>query len=109
MNRARFRFGFGPALLLVGCAPGLPQPTAAQLAVAQRTEPNTTLEDLSRGRASYTAKCGSCHALREPESLPAGDWRRVVDEMKQQQGVHLTPTEDRDIVRYLTAVAGAAH
>jgi cytochrome c5 len=93
---------------LVACAPGLPQPTAAHLAVAQRTEPTATLEDLARGRASYAAKCGNCHALREPHSLAAGDWQRVVDEMREKQSVHLTPQENRDIVRYLDAVAGSA-
>ena len=107
MSLLRPRFALGFVWLVHACTPGLPEPTAAHLAVARQTEPNATLDDLSRGRGSYAAKCGNCHALREPHTVPAGDWQRVVSEMQEKQGVRLTPQENRDIVRYLDAVAGA--
>jgi mono/diheme cytochrome c family protein len=94
---------------LTACAAGLPEPTEAHVSAAKAEDPSATLEDLSRGRASYTAKCGGCHALRDPVSLSPSEWRHEVDEMQTKQGVRLTPQETKDILRYLDAATRVAN
>jgi mono/diheme cytochrome c family protein len=95
------------ALVMAACTAGLPHPTSAHLSVAQQSEPQVSLGDLERGRSLYLAKCGSCHALRDPKSVPAGQWQHEIDQMETKQGVHLTPAESHDIFRYLAAVSSA--
>src|SRR5262245_42409070 len=91
------------SLTLWACTSGLPEPSAAHVAAAQKEEPSATLDDLSRGRTLYAAKCSGCHALRDPVSLNTEQWRHEVDEMQTKQGVRLTPQETKDILRYLDA------
>lgn len=95
------------SVLVASCAAGLPEPTSEHLRVAQRSEPNLSLEDLSRGRRMYVSNCGGCHALRAPESLPAERWQHELDEMERKQGVKLSAETARDIMRYLTSVSQA--
>jgi mono/diheme cytochrome c family protein len=77
------------------------------LAAARLTEPNLSLEDLQRGRATYIQRCGGCHALRSPGERPAEDWPIQVQRMQTQHQVRLTPEEQRDILRYLAAASRA--
>jgi mono/diheme cytochrome c family protein len=98
-------FGLG----LVACASGgLPQPTAAHLSVAQSSDPQVTLDDLSRGRSLYGARCGGCHQLPDPARPPSAGWQREIDEMKDKQGVRLSGADSHDILRYLDAVSSVA-
>lgn len=87
--------------LALGCAAALPEPTAAHLARARESEPQLTLDDLTRGRSVYAGKCSGCHALIQPDAVTASSWPSQVDEMQAKQGVKLTPGEERDLVRYL--------
>lgn len=104
-RRAWLLIGLG--LTLAACGAGLPQPNDQHLAFARQSEPNTTLADLSRGRSLYTQKCGGCHALRAPESVPAKEWRHEIEEMQIKQGVRLNGQEVEDINRYLAAVSAS--
>jgi cytochrome c5 len=94
---------------LAACAPGLPRPTQAHVAAAQERDPTATLADLERGRSTYAAKCGGCHALRDPVSLNSDAWHHEVDQMQTKQGVRLAPQETRDILRYLDATTRVAN
>jgi mono/diheme cytochrome c family protein len=94
--------------LLAACAQGLPEPTAAHVAAAQKTAPEATLSDLTRGRSRYQAKCGSCHALRDPTQAPAAGWQHEIEEMRSRQGVVLSAGEARDILLYLDSVSRVA-
>lgn len=98
----------GLGLTLVACSAGLPQPNDRHLSIAKQSEPNATLADLSRGRALYAQKCGGCHALRAPQSVPPDQWRHEIEEMQTKQGVHLKNQEVDDINRYLAAVSASA-
>jgi mono/diheme cytochrome c family protein len=102
------RVGLAVAALVAGCAGGLPEPTPAHVAAAQASAPDATLADLSRGRSRYQAKCGSCHALRDPTQAPAEGWQHEIDEMRTRQGVVLSAGEARDILLYLDAVSRVA-
>ena len=79
----------------------LPEPTVAQLTLAQVEEPALSLQDLQRGRSLYTKRCGSCHMLRPPEERAPDAWADEVTRMQRAHGVRLTEDEKRDIVRYL--------
>lgn len=100
-----------PLCCLAACAStgGLPRPTAQHVEVARAADPKVTLEDLSRGRTLYGARCGSCHALKDPAVAPQEGWQHELDEMEEQHGVRLTATDTRDIVRYLDAMSRAGH
>jgi mono/diheme cytochrome c family protein len=89
----------------MACAGGLPEPTAADVLVARRDAPEVTLEDLQRGRAMYSRRCASCHALKEPSSLAPDDWAAAVEKMRAKQGVRLSDEEAKDIVRYLSTAS----
>jgi mono/diheme cytochrome c family protein len=108
-RRALFAFGVmaSSALASVGCVSALPEPTPGQLAAARATEPDLSLEDLQRGRATYIQRCGSCHALRSPNERSAEAWPLEVQRMQTQHQVRLTPDEQRDILRYLGAASRA--
>lgn len=54
---------------LAGCTPSLYVPTDEDAA------PGTTREELQQGRELYVHKCGSCHALRLPESYTVPEWQ----------------------------------
>lgn len=108
--KTRIGSSFGASLVAVGmtlaaCSAGLPHPTSQHLNVARQSEPNVSLADLDRGRSLYVQKCGTCHALRDPGSLPPGQWRHEIDEMESKQGVRLKSNESEDIYRYLAAVS----
>jgi mono/diheme cytochrome c family protein len=94
--------------LALGCTEGLPRPTSAQLDAARRNDPSITLDDLSHGRSLYVARCGNCHRLREPNSLPPDAWAHTVAEMQEKQGVRLSPEEARDVVRYLESASAVS-
>jgi mono/diheme cytochrome c family protein len=79
----------------------LPEPTVAQLTLAQAEEPALSLPDLQRGRALYIKRCASCHALRPPEERAPDAWPDEVTRMQREHGVRLTEDDKRDIVRYL--------
>jgi mono/diheme cytochrome c family protein len=93
------------ALVLVACAAALPEPTAADLALARADDPDVALADLERGRAVYGKRCGSCHALRSPAERPPEAWPVEVTRMQTAHAVRLTTDEERDIVRYLRAAS----
>ena len=109
--RRRARLGLGvmasSVLASVGCVSALPEPTPGQLAAARATEPELSLEDLQRGRATYLRRCGSCHALRSPSERSAEAWPVEVQRMQTQHQVRLTLEEQRDILRYLGAASRA--
>src|SRR5256885_30103 len=61
---------------------------AAHLVAARRDDPEASLADLQRGRITYSRRCGSCHALREPGSVAPEAWGGMVEKMRKTEGVH---------------------
>ena len=90
---------------VIGCAVALPHATEADAARVSGTYPGTTRPELERGRALYVERCAGCHQLREPASQTPRAWPRLVTEMKNDHGVHLTSDEERRIVAYLVSVS----
>jgi len=101
----RERTAFACAALLLSCASTLREPTAADAALLRTRYADASLEDLSRGRTRYIARCAGCHALKSPSSVTRESWRAEVRQMREKFGVRLDPAEGEAIVRYLEAVS----
>jgi mono/diheme cytochrome c family protein len=70
---------------------------------ASRERPETTLEELERGRALYLSRCTACHQPIAPEKFSAAEWPAHVVEM--QERARLKP-EDVDLIQlYLVTMA----
>jgi len=91
-------------LALSGCA-SLPQPTPADVARAQQTHPEVTLESLTQARKTYVKTCSGCHALHLPTEFPAHKWPSLVQEMVTVQKVKLTGEQRQQIEEFLLAMA----
>lgn len=92
----------------LGCAAGLPEPTAAQVAAAASRGQTVSLEELRRGRSLYAERCSGCHALKHPTEHPPDVWPREVEEMREKQGVRLSAAEIGFIVSYLSSASALA-
>jgi mono/diheme cytochrome c family protein len=90
---------------LLGCVATLPHPTDADALRVSNTFPGTTQPRLEHGRSLYVERCAGCHELREPASEAPLAWPRLVAEMRDDHGVHLTRDEEQGIVSYLVSVS----
>jgi mono/diheme cytochrome c family protein len=90
-------------MVVLGCAPGLPQPEPADARAAQTAFPGTTEVDLERGRTVYVRRCAACHRLHRPGELPPARWPTVVGQMTAR--AKLSPTDAADVTRYLVVMA----
>jgi len=93
------------AALLVACASGLREPTAADADFLRARYADASLAGLRQGRALYVARCAGCHALQSPSSLAPEKWRGEVRQMREKRRVVLDETASEAIVRYLEAVS----
>ena len=97
------------ALVLVGgataCEATLPQANAADAARVAARFGNPSLSELQQGRSLYLARCGTCHALRDPRSESAEAWSAQVRDMRTNKGVLLSPDEERRITAYLVSIS----
>src|SRR4051812_47010986 len=64
------------ALAVASCGPSpVPRVSPELVAVAQQGDATASAADLERGRAIYTARCSTCHALPRPIDYDAPTWR----------------------------------
>jgi Dihaem cytochrome c len=89
--------------IAVGCATAVVQPTREDAIWASGLWPETTLEDLQRGRTLYVRKCAGCHNLHRPDEYSADRWRALVAEMRKEAKV--SGEEEALIVKYLSAAS----
>lgn len=92
-----------PVLIAIGCATAVVQPTREDVTWASGLWPETTLEDLQRGRTLYVGKCAGCHHLHRPDEYSADRWRTLVDEMRKEAKV--SEEEGALILKYLSAAS----
>jgi mono/diheme cytochrome c family protein len=104
---SRFEFAsLLAAFALAACASALPPlPSAADATRVQARFTGSSVESLREGRTLYLARCGSCHALRDPSSLPPDAWAGEVRDMRTSKGVRLNPEDEQRITAYLVAVS----
>jgi cytochrome c5 len=93
------------ASALAACASALPPlPSAADATRVQARFTGSSVESLREGRTLYVGRCGSCHALRDPSSLPPDAWAGEVRDMRAK-GVRLNSEDEQRITAYLVAVS----
>jgi len=71
-------------MLLIGltaCATMVPEPTPAQLEIAQNRWPTATLAELTEGRRIFVNQCSGCHNLPPPSELTPAEWPATIQEM----------------------------
>jgi mono/diheme cytochrome c family protein len=83
----------------------LPEPNNADVARAEARFGHADLAQLQEGRRLYLARCGTCHALREPLSLEPDAWVAQVHDMRVNKGAHISPTEETRIDEYLVSIS----
>lgn len=86
---------FGILLGLAGCTASLYIPTDEDALMS------TAREELLKGRELYVQKCGSCHALRLPESHTVSEWQQKLQEMAPR--AHLSDQEQDLIWKFILA------
>src|SRR5664279_3348718 len=82
---------------LLGCEAALPHATDADAVRVTASFPGATVPRLEQGGALYVERCAGCHQLREPASETPLAWPRVVAEMRDEHGVHLTRDEEQGL------------
>jgi mono/diheme cytochrome c family protein len=95
--------GAAVCLVLAACA-GSPVPRVSPelLQAAQRERPETTADDLERGRQLYVTSCGTCHELPAPRDYRPEAWPGWLDTMGPK--AKLTYAQRADVLRYVQAV-----
>ena len=91
--------------LASACTEGMRHPTAADATRVEARYPQSSQASLEDGRRLYVQRCGGCHALREPASLPPDAWPNRVEEMQRDKGVRLSSDDAASITAYLVALS----
>ena len=87
------------------CSSGFPPlPSAADATRVQGRFAGSNVESLREGRSLYVARCGTCHALRDPASLSADAWPEQVHDMRIK-GARMSDEEEQRITAYLMAIS----
>lgn len=90
------------ALPLMACATPLPHASVLQAERAAQRWPGLTQNDLELGRATYLARCGSCHRHYEPKEYSAAHWTTQIQEMGGR--AKLTAAQSEAVLKYLLSV-----
>ncbi len=57
-------------------------------------------ETIALGKQTYTAKCGKCHSLKEPQTYDAPKWVKIVDWMAPK--AKLNAAEKENVLAYVS-------
>jgi hypothetical protein len=93
------------AAVLFSCGASLPPPNNSDASAAGSRWPGTSLDQLREGRRTLLARCGTCHSLKSPTSLPKHAWEETVNRMRNKHGAKIDDEEAANITRYLYAMA----
>ncbi len=87
---------------LTACATMVPEPTPAQLEIAQNRWPAVTLAQLSQGRKIFVNQCSGCHNLPPPAELTPQEWPATIQEMGAEYA-KLSQTDIELITKYVVS------
>lgn len=104
MRTRRLSWVFLGALATAACAT-LPHPTPVDADRARGLYPEASLDTLTQGRAVYVDKCAGCHSLKLPDSQPAHEWPKLLDEMQHDEEVELAAADRHLIEQFLVTMA----
>lgn len=77
-------------------------PGNTELAIAQKTWPNASLQSLESGRVIYTTKCNTCHELKTINNRSEAEWKHEIDDMSPK--AKLTAAEKELLTQYILSV-----
>ena len=93
------------AVTVLACSSAIPHPTNQDEARAIQHWPDASFDQLETGRTAYVRKCGGCHNLYLPGTVPSSDWPEVVESHSTDKGLKLNENTEQSIVRYLVIVS----
>ncbi len=56
-------------------------PTKSNTAAVSTTEVSESVASIPDGEKTYTAKCGSCHKLKDPGNFTLKEWKPIMKSM----------------------------
>ncbi len=65
----------------------LPQPTPADVQVANQKWPDASLETLQAGRKALVARCSGCHTVPLPSEFSPAEWLPILADMHDEAKV----------------------
>jgi len=74
-------------------------PTEKELTVAQKSWPNTTLEELKEGNTIYRNDCSTCHKNFEVTRFGEAKWKKMIDIMAPK--AKLTTEQKEKLTKFL--------
>jgi cytochrome c5 len=75
------------------------EPTEKELAVAQKTWPSTTLDELKEGQAIYKNQCTECHKNFTITKFSEKKWKHEIDDMSPK--AKLTDVQKEKLSKYI--------
>ncbi|MFN0203336.1 MAG: hypothetical protein ACKVTZ_17550 [Bacteroidia bacterium] len=95
--------------LLIACSPKIGALTQADADKIASAYPGTTLAELKEGKTLYETHCNACHALKNPTSMSAAGWAKIVPPMvegtnKKAGKQVINAKQETIIIKYLAAV-----
>lgn len=87
---------------LTACATLVPDPTPAQLEIAQNRWPTVTLAELTEGRKIFVNECSGCHNIPPPSELTATEWPATIQEMGKEYA-KISPADIELITKYVVS------
>ncbi len=100
-------FGGWVAAVATGsaCVAVVPVPESADVVAARAAYPSAGAADLAAGRDVFIDRCGGCHTLPPPRSVPPSDWPGEIEAMRGERGVALSDVEVEQLSAYLYAIS----
>lgn len=93
----RYSFLFMVLIVLAACSKKT-VPTSTQAPAMDK--PVSTTTDLAvSGKQIFEAKCGRCHALKNPSEYTSQEWRPIMNSMADK--AKLTTTEKTAVLTYV--------
>lgn len=76
--------------------------TEADAQRASAKWPNTTVAELTEGKALYEQHCGNCHALKDPKSESEEEWYHEVPPMAKK--AKIDAATEQKILKYVVTM-----
>lgn len=93
----RYSFLFMGLIILAACSKKT-VPTSTQASAVDKPVPTTTDMAVS-GKKIFEAKCGRCHALKNPSDYTSQEWRPIMNRMADK--AKLTTDEKTQVLTYV--------